>query len=39
MDSNNGEDNKGLVWPKLYITWSSKENEDDFMAMKGCKPL
>ncbi|XWS58511.1 hypothetical protein CRYUN_Cryun08bG0040400 [Craigia yunnanensis] len=38
LDSNNGEDNKGLVWPKLYITLSSKEKEEDFMAMKGCKP-
>ncbi|KAK6243502.1 hypothetical protein QUC31_009911 [Theobroma cacao] len=37
-DSNNGEDNKGLVWPKLFITLSSKEKEEDFMAMKGCKP-
>ncbi|XP_076910511.1 uncharacterized protein LOC143568180 [Bidens hawaiensis] len=26
------------VWPKLYITLSSKEKEEDFMAMKGCKP-
>lgn len=33
---NNGED-KGLVWPRLYITLSSKEKEEDFMAMKGCK--
>ncbi|TYI57347.1 hypothetical protein E1A91_D11G274300v1 [Gossypium mustelinum] len=39
VDSNNGEDNKGVVWPKLYITLSSKEKEEDFMAMKGCKPL
>ncbi|XP_022719966.1 uncharacterized protein LOC111277813 isoform X2 [Durio zibethinus] len=38
LDSTNGEDNKGLVWPKLYITLSSKEKEEDFMAMKGCKP-
>ena len=38
LDSNNGDDNKGLVWPKLYITLSSKEKEEDFMAMKGCKP-
>nr|KJB44629.1 hypothetical protein B456_007G262500 [Gossypium raimondii] len=38
VDSNNGEDNKGVVWPKLYITLSSKEKEEDFMAMKGCKP-
>ena len=38
LNSNNGEDNKGLVWPKLYITLSSKEKEEDFMAMKGCKP-
>ncbi|XP_039045469.1 uncharacterized protein LOC120185270 isoform X2 [Hibiscus syriacus] len=36
---NNGEDKKGrIVWPKLYITLSSKEKEEDFMAMKGCKP-
>ncbi|GAV78946.1 DUF1639 domain-containing protein [Cephalotus follicularis] len=34
---NNGED-KGHVWPKLYIALSSKEKEEDFMAMKGCKP-
>lgn len=27
-----------VVWPKLYITLSSKEKEEDFMAMKGCKP-
>ncbi|KAK1429230.1 hypothetical protein QVD17_11436 [Tagetes erecta] len=26
------------VWPKLYIALSSKEKEEDFMAMKGCKP-
>ncbi|KAJ9558996.1 hypothetical protein OSB04_013610 [Centaurea solstitialis] len=26
------------VWPKLYITLSNKEKEEDFMAMKGCKP-
>ncbi|KAJ4850715.1 hypothetical protein Tsubulata_004191 [Turnera subulata] len=37
VDGNNGED-KELVWPKLYITLSSKEKEEDFMAMKGCKP-
>ncbi|KAK3011432.1 hypothetical protein RJ639_012034 [Escallonia herrerae] len=29
---------KGHVWPKLYITLSSKEKEEDFLAMKGCKP-
>lgn len=28
----------GFVWPKLYITLSSKEKEEDFLAMKGCKP-
>ncbi|KAI7735421.1 hypothetical protein M8C21_033022, partial [Ambrosia artemisiifolia] len=27
-----------FVWPKLYIALSSKEKEEDFMAMKGCKP-
>lgn len=25
------------VWPKLYIALTSKEKEEDFMAMKGCK--
>ncbi|XP_020534340.1 uncharacterized protein LOC105632624 isoform X2 [Jatropha curcas] len=34
---NNGEDKGHHVWPKLYITLSSKEKEEDFMAMKGCK--
>lgn len=38
LDTNNGDDNKGVVWPKLYITLSSKEKEEDFLAMKGCKP-
>lgn len=28
---------KAVVWPKLYIGLSSKEKEEDFMAMKGCK--
>ncbi|KAL8255682.1 hypothetical protein R6Q59_030749 [Mikania micrantha] len=27
-----------LVWPKVYIALTSKEKEEDFMAMKGCKP-
>ncbi|KAF8398562.1 hypothetical protein HHK36_017493 [Tetracentron sinense] len=31
-----GED-KGIVWPKLFVSLSSKEKEEDFMAMKGCK--
>ncbi|KAG8472878.1 hypothetical protein CXB51_034864 [Gossypium anomalum] len=35
--SSNGDDKKRVVWPKLYITLSSKEKEEDFMAMKGCK--
>ncbi|XP_071710714.1 uncharacterized protein [Rutidosis leptorrhynchoides] len=26
------------VWPKLYIALTSKEKEEDFLAMKGCKP-
>uniref|UniRef100_A0A7N0T8Y5 Uncharacterized protein n=1 Tax=Kalanchoe fedtschenkoi TaxID=63787 RepID=A0A7N0T8Y5_KALFE len=25
------------VWPKLFVSLSSKEKEEDFMAMKGCK--
>ncbi|KAK5771741.1 hypothetical protein PVK06_047983 [Gossypium arboreum] len=36
--SSNGDDKKRVVWPKLYMTLSSKEKEEDFMAMKGCKP-
>lgn len=28
---------KKMVWPKLCIGLSSKEKEEDFMAMKGCK--
>lgn len=31
------ENRGGAVWPKLYVTLSSKEKEEDFMAMKGCK--
>ncbi|KAJ6296717.1 hypothetical protein OIU78_022439 [Salix suchowensis] len=36
MDGNNGDD-KAHIWPKLFISLSSKEKEEDFMAMKGCK--
>ncbi|KAF5748836.1 hypothetical protein HS088_TW04G00796 [Tripterygium wilfordii] len=32
------KEDKRPVWPKLFITLSSKEKEEDFMAMKGCKP-
>ncbi|XP_050244916.1 uncharacterized protein LOC126693092 isoform X1 [Quercus robur] len=35
---NHNGDDRGLIWPKLYITLSSKEKEEDFLAMKGCKP-
>ncbi|VVA96385.1 unnamed protein product [Arabis nemorensis] len=42
LDGNNGEDGNNKeeesMWPKLFITLSSKEKEEDFMAMKGCKP-
>ncbi|GLT82447.1 hypothetical protein SLE2022_008160 [Rubroshorea leprosula] len=31
------KEDKALVWPKLFTTLSSKEKEEDFMAMKGCK--
>ncbi|XP_021891127.1 uncharacterized protein LOC110809565 [Carica papaya] len=31
------KENKAFVWPKLFTTLSSKEKEEDFMAMKGCK--
>ncbi|XP_065877126.1 uncharacterized protein [Euphorbia lathyris] len=34
----NVKEEKRSVWPRLYITLSSKEKEEDFMAMKGCKP-
>ncbi|EEF39003.1 conserved hypothetical protein [Ricinus communis] len=34
----NAREAKGHVWPRLFITLSSKEKEEDFMAMKGCKP-
>ncbi|CAI9101040.1 OLC1v1038266C1 [Oldenlandia corymbosa var. corymbosa] len=33
-----GGGNGNVVWPKLYIALSSKEKEEDFLAMKGCKP-
>ncbi|KAL8480845.1 hypothetical protein ACS0TY_026830 [Phlomoides rotata] len=36
--SNPKEENRKPVWPKLLIALSSKEKEEDFMAMKGCKP-
>lgn len=32
-----GDTKRNLVWPKLFISLSSKEKEEDFMAMKGCK--
>lgn len=35
--SNSGNSGRGNIWPKIYITLSSKEKEEDFMAMKGCK--
>ncbi|KAM0065207.1 hypothetical protein Hdeb2414_s0003g00112041 [Helianthus debilis subsp. tardiflorus] len=31
------KESKKTVWPRLYTTLSSKEKEEDFMAMKGCK--
>ncbi|KAL7124477.1 hypothetical protein ABFS83_14G050800 [Erythranthe nasuta] len=36
--ANPKEENRKVVWPKLLISLSSKEKEEDFMAMKGCKP-
>ncbi|KAK9273126.1 hypothetical protein L1049_017933 [Liquidambar formosana] len=32
-----GGEDRGVVWPKLFLSLSSKEKEEDFMAMKGCK--
>ncbi|CAE5959605.1 unnamed protein product [Arabidopsis arenosa] len=40
-ENNNGEDGNNKeesMWPKLFTTLSNKEKEEDFMAMKGCKP-
>ncbi|KAK4762626.1 hypothetical protein SAY86_008394 [Trapa natans] len=35
----NAEDDKGVVlWPKLFLSLSSKEKENDFMAFRGRKP-
>ncbi|XP_056843638.1 uncharacterized protein LOC108831210 isoform X1 [Raphanus sativus] len=31
------KETKKHVWPKLFITLSNKEKEEDFLAMKGCK--
>ncbi|GER50690.1 hypothetical protein STAS_28011 [Striga asiatica] len=36
--SNPKEENRKVVWPKLLVSLSSKEKEEDFLAMKGCKP-
>ncbi|KAK9133853.1 hypothetical protein Scep_013381 [Stephania cephalantha] len=36
-NNGNGEEKGGLVWPRLFISLSSKEKDEDFMAMKGCK--
>ncbi|KAL5720273.1 hypothetical protein ACHQM5_012952 [Ranunculus cassubicifolius] len=33
-----GVEDKGFVWPRLFISLSNKEKEEDFLAMKGCKP-
>ncbi|KAL4560747.1 hypothetical protein LXL04_032901 [Taraxacum kok-saghyz] len=38
VDVGGGDQKVKHVWPKLFITLSSKEKEEDFMAMKGCKP-
>ncbi|GMH08237.1 hypothetical protein Nepgr_010077 [Nepenthes gracilis] len=36
-EAGGGEEKGSTIWPKLYITLSSKEKEEDFLAMKGCK--
>ncbi|KAI4340590.1 hypothetical protein MLD38_025409 [Melastoma candidum] len=38
LESNSKNDKGELIWPKLFLSLSSKEKEEDFMAMKGCKP-
>ncbi|XAR59931.1 hypothetical protein NMG60_11033114 [Bertholletia excelsa] len=37
MDAREDSRRGNIVWPKLYVSLSSKEKEEDFMAMKGCK--
>ncbi|XP_047317547.1 uncharacterized protein LOC124920995 [Impatiens glandulifera] len=38
VDQTKEEKNKKkMVWPRLFVTLSTKEKEEDFMAMKGCK--
>lgn len=37
-ENRSNSSSRRIVWPKLYITLSTKEKEEDFMAMKGCKP-
>ncbi|KAL6500047.1 hypothetical protein OROGR_027957 [Orobanche gracilis] len=36
--ANPKQENGKVVWPKLLVSLSSKEKEEDFLAMKGCKP-
>ncbi|KAL4198486.1 hypothetical protein AMTRI_Chr03g140430 [Amborella trichopoda] len=36
-ENGDGFTEKAFVWPKFIIALSSKEKEEDFMAMKGCK--
>ncbi|XP_031400444.1 probable serine/threonine-protein kinase DDB_G0280133 isoform X2 [Punica granatum] len=38
LDHNAKNDKGAVVWPKLFLSLSSKEKEEDFMAFKGCKP-
>ncbi|KAJ4872314.1 hypothetical protein Rs2_46019 [Raphanus sativus] len=37
-EDSNSKGEESNMWPKLFVTLSSKEKEEDFMAMKGCKP-
>ncbi|KAK4780623.1 hypothetical protein SAY87_016729 [Trapa incisa] len=38
LDHKAKNDKGAVVWPKLFLSLSSKEKEEDFMAFKGCKP-
>ncbi|KAK4740778.1 hypothetical protein SAY87_024366 [Trapa incisa] len=38
LDHYTKNDKGGAVWPKLFLSLSNKEKEEDFMAFKGCKP-
>ncbi|KAK4793079.1 hypothetical protein SAY86_023514 [Trapa natans] len=38
LDHYTKNDKGAAVWPRLFLSLSNKEKEEDFMAFKGCKP-